>query len=276
MDAGPASIALGSSDRVQRFSARTALENASSEAFQTLLLDPASNPWQVIGGAIGLARTGTAAQMLEILKSLDNLDWAALDTRQRINWLRAGGLVFARHGMPGDATRQQVIAKIDASFPSADAMLHRELCRMLSYLQAPGVVARTLTLMDNAGPAQAPDWLALAERNGRYGESVKKMIANLPPAQVIHYVYCLRVVKGPWHEDERKRFFAWLSKLSGNAGGASYDGFINDLRRETIASSTPGEREWLEKLDTRPPANPFADLPPATASEMKEAPPGRT
>ena len=82
--------------------------------------------------------------------------------------------------------------------------------------------------MDSAGPTPVPDWLALAKRNADYGKTVEEMISNLPPAQVIHYVYCLRVVKGPWTEDERKRFFAWFGKISGKSGGASYGGFIED------------------------------------------------
>jgi putative heme-binding domain-containing protein len=141
-------------------------------------------------------------------------------------------------------------------------VLDRELCRVLSYLNAPGIVARTLNLMDAAGPEPAPDWLELAKRNSRYGRTVENMIANLPPSQVIHYVYCLRVVPGPWHGDERKRFFHWLAKLTGNSGGASYAGFINDLRKQTIATSTPGEQKLIETFDVRAPENPFANLPP--------------
>lgn len=261
MDVAAAPAALGGSDRIARFNARVALENKGADALRAVLANPASEPWQVIGAAIGLARVGTAAQAPEVLAALDRLDWSKLDVPQKLNWLRAAGLVFARHGEPDAAARQRVLAKIDAAFPAADSMLNRELCRMLSYLQAPGVVARTLTLMDTAGPSPAPDWLELAKRNAGYGKTVEEMIANLPPAQVIHYVYCLRVVKGPWHGDERKRFFAWLAKLSGNSGGASYSGFIQDLRKQTLETCTPEEREQIKAFDTSAPPNPFANLP---------------
>jgi putative heme-binding domain-containing protein len=116
--------------------------------------------------------------------------------------------------------------------------------------------------MDSAGPSPTPDWLDLAKRNSRYGKTLEDMIANLPPAQVIHYVYCLRVVKGPWHGDERKRFFSWIAKLKGNSGGASYGGFIEDLRNETIANATPEEVELIKTFEITPPPNPFANLPP--------------
>ncbi|MES2924234.1 MAG: heme-binding protein [Verrucomicrobiota bacterium] len=252
---------IGSIDRLQRYSARLVLEQIPAESWVSRL-DQESDPWRVITTAIAVARVGSKEQSAVVLNALDRLEWAKLDQQQQLNWLRAAGLIFARHGPPDEATRQKVLAKIDASFPAKDDFLNRELCRMLSYLQTPGIVARTLTLMDSAGPSPAPDWLALAKRNDKYGKTVEAMIANLPPAQVIHYVYCLRIVKGPWHGDERKRFFAWLAKLSANSGGESYAGFILDLRKETLATCTPEEREWVEKLPTGAPPNPFANLPP--------------
>jgi putative heme-binding domain-containing protein len=253
--------ALGSGDRVARFNARITLENKGPKPLQAILSNSASQPWQVIGASIGLARTGSAAHVPEIAAALDRLEWTKLDLQQQLNWLRAAGLAFARHGFPEESIRQKILSKIDASFPASNEVLNRELCRMLSYLQAPRVVSRTLTLMDTAGPSEPPKWLELASRNPGYGKTVKEMIANLPPAQVIHYVYCLRVVKGPWHGDERKRFFAWLAKLSGNKGGESYGGFITDLRNQTLATCTAEERVWVEKLPSGAPPNPFANLP---------------
>ncbi len=261
MKMSEAKDALGSADRIQRYNARTAIENAGPEGFRAILSNAASKPWQVIGASLGLARVGAAPDQALALGALDRLDWSSLDRQQKLNWLRAAGLVFARHGEPDQASRAKVIAKIDPAFPATDEMLNRELCRMLSYLQAPGIVARTLTLMDTAGPTHAPAWLELAKRNDKYGGAVEEMIANLPPAQVIHYVYCLRVVKGPWRVDERKRFFSWLAKLTGNKGGASYGGFIQDLTKQTLETATPEEREWLAKLDMGAPPNPFANLP---------------
>lgn len=253
---------LGSADRLQRYSARLVLEQVPVSAWGSRL-DAEKDAWRIITASMAVARTGNKDQSAVALKALDRVEWAKLDKQQQLNWLRAVGLVFARHGEPDSASREKVIAKIDSSFPTNDIFLNRELCRMLSYLQAPGIVARTLTLMDTAGPTPAPDWLGLAKRNASYGKTVETMIANLPPDQVIHYVYCLRVVKGPWHADERKRFFAWLAKLSDNKGGESYSGFIVDLRKQTLATCTPEEREWIEKLDTGAPPNPFANLPRA-------------
>ena len=252
---------MGSPDRLTRYESRLAVETAGHAVIARELASE-SDPWRVIGGSIALARTGSGSQRKLIIDTLTGLDWAKLDKQQRLNWLRAAGLVFARHGQPSDAERSAVLAKIDSAFPANDADLDRELCRMLSYLQTPGIVGRTLALMDTTGPALAPDWLAVAKRNTNYGATVERMVANLPPAQIIHYINCLRVVKGPWPEDERKRYFAWFDRLLEKSGGESYAGFIKDLRNQALATSTSEERAWIEKLSPAVIPHPLANLPP--------------
>ncbi len=261
MDASAAVAALGSDDRVARYQARVALENQGADRLLAILESRLSGPWQVISAALGLARVGSESHRPQIHSALDRLDWTKLDHSQKITWLRAAGLVFSRHGRPDEATRNRVIAKIDASFPAENDGLNRELCRMLAYLEAPGIVSRTLALMDSAGPTPAPDWLELAKRNASYGKTVAEMIANLPPAQVIHYIYCLRVVKGPWEKDERMRFIKWFDQLLTKKGGESYAGFIVDLKKEALAVATREEREWIARLDSAVPESALANLP---------------
>ncbi len=261
MNPAEAEKQLGSDERITRFEARTALEHQGADALVRILDSKQASPWQTIHSAIGLARVGAAAHAPVVLAALESLDWSRLDTQARINWLRAAGLVFARHGKPDDSARGLILAKIDNSFPSGNAMLDRELCRMLAYLNAPGVVARTLNLMDAAGPENAPDWLELAKRNKQYGGAIEKMIANLPPTQVIHFTYCLRVVPGPWRDDERQRYFTWLGRLAGNSGGASYTGFIKNIRKDALTHCTPEEQEKFATAGEAAIPNPLANLP---------------
>ncbi len=261
MNPADAVSSLGSEDRITRFNSRVSLEAAGPAAFLQIMANPGSSPWQILGASLGLARTGSHEQNAKVSEALDKLDWAALQPQQKITWLRALGLMFARHGEPTDAVRNQVLAKIDASFPADTDLMNRELCRVLCYLQAPAIVSRTLALMDSAGPTPAPDWLELTKRNSYYGKPIADMIANLPPAQVIHYIYCLRVVNGPWKKQERSKFFAWFDQLTEKKGGASYAGFIFDLKKQTLATATPEERNWLAKIESPVPASAFANLP---------------
>lgn len=259
---------LASPDRITRFTSRVSLERDPDSSIASRLANE-GDAWTVIGGSIALARTGEASHRNVILDALLKLDWTSLDTPQKLNWLRAAGLVFARHGEPASDEREKLLAKIDSAFPANDDQINRELCRLLSYLQAPGIVGRTLALMDTAAPEPAPDWLALAKRNARYGKDVENMIAKQPPAQVIHYIYCLRTVKGPWSRDERTRFFGWFDRLLEKSGGASYAGFIDDLRKQTIEIATPDEQTWIASIAPAATANPLLNLPPVAG-------PGRT
>lgn len=264
MDVDAATKALSSEDRVERYSARVALEIQAPETFRSILLEKAArrSNWPLILSAIGQARTGEPGQAGLILSALTAMDWGGLSEQQQLARLRAVSLTFTRLGEPDEAMRSKVLGAMDAHYPAESDTLNRELCRVLSYLQAPNVVSRTLTLMDAAGPTPTPDWLALAERNDRYGKTVKNMIANLPPEQVIHYVYCLRVVKGPWKADERERYFTWIARLMDNQGGASYAGFIKMLRSDALENATPEEKKLVEAMNPVVPSNPFANLPP--------------
>lgn len=261
MDVDKARRALASEDRVERFSGRVALEVQAPDALR-LDLSKGESHWAIIQAAIGVARTGKAGDAKGILAKLCGLDWTKLSEQQQLAWLRAVSLVYSRHGDQGVEARSQVLDVIDARYPANSDTLNRELCRVLCYLQAPMVVARTLTLMDNAGPTPTPDWAELAERNDRYGGTVKAMMESLPPELVIHYAYCLRVVKGPWKPDERTRYFTWIAKLMNHKGGNSYGGFLKGIRDDALANATVEEKQAIEAMKLEVPSNPFANLPP--------------
>ncbi len=248
---------LASENRVERFLARTRMELEGPDAFPQNPIEP----WAVIQKALGLARVDAEKSKPRILASLVGLDWGALSKQQKLTWLRAAGLAFIRGGEPTDAEREAILGKIDAAFPATDDELNAELCRMLCYLEAPGIVGRTLSLMDAAGPEPKPDWADLASRNPRYGKTILNMLSNLPPSQVIHYAYCLRTIEGPWTPDERRRYFAWLDRLAKNSGGASYGGFIGGIRRDAFDGATEEEKARIKDLP--PTTSPLADLPQA-------------
>lgn len=252
---------LGADDRTLRFVARAAIERLPVSLWSQQL-DTESDPWRVIGAVIALARNGDEDQRQRSLAALDRLDWATLSKQQRLNWLRAAGLVFIRTGEPTAEERAVVLAKIDAAFPAGDYDLDAELCRMLSYLQAPGVVGRTLALMDTYGETELPDWAGLIERNDRYGSDIAKMMANHPPTGQVHFIYCLRVVRGPWEIAERQAVFDWFRDVSTRDGGRSYRGFLDALRRDLMANATDDERVRFA-ADAAAPAEPVLEnLPP--------------
>lgn len=262
LDRDQALAALSSSDRTLRQQGRLYFEIHPSETPGTLgkLRD---KPWETIQAAIIQARLNDGKKAKEMLRYLTALDFESLELQQQLAWLRATGLAFIRGGGADGDERASVLNTIDASYPARNEDLNAELVRMLAYLNAPGVVGRTLTLMDTAPPPVAPDWMAIAGRNSRYGSTVKSMLRSLPPARVIHYVYALRAVPGPWDRSERERFFGWLKKLDSKSGGKSYDGFLKDLTKETLKRATPQERRWLKDFVPSKATDPLANLPTA-------------
>ena len=63
-----------------------------------------------------------------------------------------------------------------------------------------------------------------------------------------------------WTLDQRREYFKWLGDAGGRSGGASYNGFLNNIRKEALANVSEAEKKALAatvappavKLDTLP------------------------
>lgn len=253
---------LSSSDRTLRQQARIYYELNPSQIPRDLG-QIRGKPWETIQATIISARLNKGSKAKVMLPFLAATDFEPLDVTQKLAWLRAAGLVFTRGEGHTKNERAAVLRAIDSSYPSSNDDVNAELVRVLAYLNAPGVIGRTLTLMDSAPPPVAPDWAAVAERNTRYGKAVKRLLKNQPPDRIIHYVYALRTIPGPWAESERRRFFTWLQRLNQKSGGNSYVGFLKDLTKQTLDGATKEERKWLKDFAPVETVNHLADLPRA-------------
>ena len=114
---------LGSDDRTLRFMARAALERFPDTTWAGHLVKK-DDPWTLILGVMAMARLDAKQHRALALQTLDRIDWAALTTHQKLNWLRAAGLVFIRGGEPTEAEKAAVLAKIDSSYPANDQFLN--------------------------------------------------------------------------------------------------------------------------------------------------------
>lgn len=253
---------LASKSRHERAIARTELEREGPGVFRKVL-SSGGDSQGLITAAVGLARTGQAADRGVILGAMNGLDWRALPRDQQLGALRAYALSFSRLGSPTPGERTAVLAQINAFFPAQDDALNAELCRVLCYLQAPEVVERTLKLMAVSEHNEMPDWAELASRNAGYGGDVLSMLHNMPAARNIHYAYCLRVVNGPWTEGQRRQLFEWFAASSGKSGGKSYALFIKQMEKDVLATATDAERTMVAGWNLGTASDPFKDLPQA-------------
>ena len=237
---------LSHADRNIRYAARLAIENQDLELWKETVLAQ-TNARAVIHGMIALCRHGDSSLKAAVLKKLRALDFGKLEKSDRLAYLRATSLCFIRLGAPEGEEAAKVIEMLDPHFPASDEELDAELCRVLSYLDAPSVVQKTIALMKvTKAKAMAYDKEMLARHE--FGQEILKSMANTPNVQNIHYAYCLRRVQKGWDLTSRKFYFSWLNDTMTKSGGKSFVGSIRAIREDAIkhlAKEDAAAVSWL-------------------------------
>ena len=250
---------LSSKDRFIRYAARIAVESQPVESWRAKALGESDAAKQVVA-LLALAKQGEASDLAALVGALNKIDMGSLSEHQRLIALRTYAVAFARQGEPSDALRKATIAKLDPLMPAGSDALNTELSRVLTYLQSPTVASKTMTLMRNAKPTPLPEWAELVNRNDRYGGPIAKMLDNMPPLQNITYAFILRNAKTGWTLRDRRAYFNFFVSASKHPGGASYGGFLTNIRKEAEANLTPREKQQLatalgQSLVAAPPNN---------------------
>jgi len=224
---------LGHEDRFVRFAARTAIEHQPVEQWRERALTE-RNPQARIDALLALARHGEKSVQGDLLDAVDAIDPDALNEAQKLAALRVLALAFIRMGEPDEQTRLDVIEQLDPMFPSDSKLLDRELARVLVYLEAPGVVGKCLDRLADAGAQE----------------------------EKIHYAFVLRNVKTGWTMAQRRTYFEWFHTARGWKGGASFAGFINNIRDDAIAKLSEAEKTALADVLKAKPEQPADEQPP--------------
>ena len=230
---------IGSPDRALRTAARLALEHFDSKQWRDPI-QQSLRPQSAITMAVALARKGTPADQVDVNNSLLRIEWSKLDNTQRLELLRAYQLSFLRLGPADPATREKIIAQLDGHFPAADgdSLVDRELARVLIHLEAPKIVDRCVAQMNGSNSAE----------------------------QQIHYAFCLREAQKGWTPETRKAYFQWFYDIGTARGGASFGGFLENIRKVAIGNLEDEDKAALGELTGPLPApkDPLADLAPRT------------
>lgn len=228
---------LAHDDRATRYAARLAIENQDLALWKEKVFAE-KNPRAAIHAAIALCRHGDASLSSRVLDLLGGIPYDTLGTEDRLALLRAYSLSFMRLGKPAGDQLAAVIAKLDPHFPAKEDLLNAELCRVLAYLDAPSVVAKTIALMKTTRAETVDYDKEMLERH-EYGEDILKMMANTPNTRNIHFAYCLRRVRSGWTLEHRKDYFGWLNDSLENSGGKSFTGYIRSIREDAIEHLNP-------------------------------------
>ncbi len=208
---------LSSKDRFLQYAARTVLEFQDPATWQEKALKE-KNAVALTHALVGLTRVGDKALQPKILEALEGVDWAKLTGPQKLDFLRAYQLAFIRMGPPSADWKERVRKRLGALYPANRVEVNAELCKIISYLEPPDGVAKTLALLAKA-PTQE---------------------------EQIDYALALRTVKTGWTPKQREDYFNWFHKAAGFRGGHSFHGFLKNIRADAIKSLSNQERIALK------------------------------
>ena len=229
---------LDSADRALRFAARVAIEWQPVNEWQERALSE-KNPDRAIEAIIALARvTGrdvphrnetspkpAAALQAKMFDTLDRIDWAKLDERQRLDLLRAYSLTLTRHGRPDAERGQALTAKFEGLFPGETPEQAYELAQFLAYFEAPSAANKLMARLRTAGSNE----------------------------EQLNYARTLRVLRTGWTPALREEYFKWFVKAAAFKGGASLGGFLRDIKKDAVETLTNDEKLALQPiLDAKP------------------------
>jgi putative heme-binding domain-containing protein len=238
-------------DRFIRYAARIAVEHQPVSEWQARALKE-QDPQTLTQSMIALARHGKPASRNAMLKSLMAIDFGSLAESGKIDLMRAFELIFLRMGVPEPAIKNQVIAYLNPHFPAKSNNLNRNLSKILVRLEAPGVIEKTLALLetakDDASEKTASNSSDLILRNPQYGMDIANMLSKVPPAQQTYYATVLSEAGSGWTPELHEKYFKWFNDAFGYKGGVSYVGFINKARQSALKHVPEDKVDYYSKL----------------------------
>jgi putative heme-binding domain-containing protein len=237
---------LSHEDRNIRYAARIAIENQPLETWKDRVFEE-TDPRAAIYACIALCRHGNPAISDRVIDKLSGISFETLAHDDRLALLRAYSLCFIRFGKPTEDQAGKMIAKLDPWYPADNDIENAELCRVLSYVDAPTVVGKTIALMKaTKSEAVAYDKEMLSRHEN--GHAVLEMMNNAPNRRNIHYAYSLRRVLNGWTMEHRRYYFGWLKESLEKSGGLSFSGYIRAIREDAITHLPPDAASSLSGL----------------------------
>lgn len=214
--------ALASPDRAVRYAARIALEHQPLEHWEgAAVMESETNT--VIEFSVALARLGVKRLKGTLEKKLLALDFEKLSVEQKLDYLRAWGLVFVRLGESEEEIRKQLGSVLAKHYPSGERDLDRELCRMQLHLGDPDAVSK----------------------------SVQKLLRSNTQADQMFYAYHLRTIKKGWSDEDLRSYFGWIQKAEANrsdyTGGGHFANFLKMVRREGLSHSSAEQKKLVSE-----------------------------
>ena len=230
---------LASSDRFIRHAARIAIEHQPLESWKELALsemDPAIKVELLLALARSAAECPLHATKTEVsqhektrsrlLNAFLGMNLNDLNSEQKLTAYRSLQIILHRMGQPNLPEREALVQKLDPFFPANSPGHNWLLCETLAWLQSPKVAKKTM-----------------------------KLIADSPTQEEqMQYARSIRFLTNGWTTELQTEYFNWFLKAANYRGGASFEKFIEFIRKDAVATLTPEQKEALnEVLNQKPP-----------------------
>lgn len=161
----------------------------------------------------------------DIVNALLDIKFDDLDETARRALVRTYQVVFNRFGPPSPGLALRATVQLDAQFPAETIEMNQLLCETLVYLQSPTVARKAIALLKQA-PTQE---------------------------EQLEYARSLRMLKQGWTNQLRTAYIEWFLNAANYRGGASFEIFIENIRKEAMATLTDKERRDLAAVLARKP-----------------------
>ncbi|MEC9097077.1 MAG: hypothetical protein VX776_10615, partial [Planctomycetota bacterium] len=217
--------ALSHSDRHIRYAARIALEHQPTDEWAAKALQQTRED-TAIQSLLALIRGGDEIQKQAAVERLMILDTRKMDARQRLDWLRALNVGFARTDGFDDGDKEQLGEIVQNLLPAEDTNLNHEVCRMLVYLRKPSAISAFVPEMQLARTQE----------------------------DLLFYGMTLRMAEEGWNSNSHEIYLNRMNDAEQAAalgdfiGGGHYQIYVQRMRDDFVTSLSPLQQKSLETL----------------------------
>jgi len=194
---------LVSDDRFEAYSARRLLERLPKEQYRDRILQTSDQRLFIEGALALLIANPSKENSLAVLDRSATVIQGFVSDRNFTDMLRLMQVAVLRGGVePGDTP--ELREQLANEFPSGNALMNRELIRLLAFFQATSPMERYIAYLDSEVPHQ--------ER--------------------LHVALHLRYLKTGWTSERRMTLLKFFAKAREEEGGGSYPFYVANVSRD--------------------------------------------
>jgi putative heme-binding domain-containing protein len=216
---------LDHADVFVRYAARLALQRIDKAGWKSAVLDAdfATQPQRVLTGLLALVlEAPTCEDSQAVVAKLATLPAMDMPEALLLDYTRLIQLAVIRNACETAdyaALTDVLLPALIQRFPSEDYRMNREMQVLLAHFQEAAAIS---PMLDH-------------------------LTEDLPQEEQVHTVYCLRAIKDGWTKQQRQELIEWFDRGRTLGGGASFEGYINNLWASML-ETMPGPEQEVAKL----------------------------